>query len=293
VVHLGSSPSDNYLFRLCTKIHIKVDLLKLYLDMDKVAEIITAVATIAAVVVAMRTINAKRVDDRRTDRLNRINQQLSQLYGKLSILYETGMRDWCSFIEQHGNDSKMFAREFVQFFPSGENINESTPAPPTAEQLKAYRRWLKTLFMKTNEKMLEVIYANADLVIGKSMPQVLILFAQHVSSMRLLQVTLEEEERKGESGSESAILNDLREYVKLMAPYPGDTGYYIGACFEVLKEEQERLLSTHETPLTEKEIAQKIEAVQQSKAEFWNKRGVDIRAKRASSSAASSNATFG
>lgn len=88
-----------------------------------IAEIATASATIAAVVVAIRTIQAKRVDDRRTDRLNRINQQLSQLYGKLSILYETGMRDWCSFIEQHGNDSKMYAREFVQFFPSGENVD--------------------------------------------------------------------------------------------------------------------------------------------------------------------------
>jgi len=41
------------------------------------AEIVTAGATIAAVVVAIRTIQAKRVDDRRTDRLNRINQQLS------------------------------------------------------------------------------------------------------------------------------------------------------------------------------------------------------------------------
>lgn len=255
------------------------------------AEIVTAGATIAAVVVAIRTIQAKRVDDRRTDRLNRINQQLSQLYGKLSILYETGMRDWCSFIEQHGNDSKMYAREFVQFFPSGENIDD-LPSP-TAEQLKAYRKWLKTLFTITNEKMLEVIYANADLVIGKRMPPVLVLFAQHVSSMRLLQVTLDEEEHRAESGSKSAILNDWREYVKLMAPYPGNTGFYIGACFEVLKEEQERLLSTLETPLTEMEIAQKIEAVQRKSAEFWNERGVGIRAERATSSATSPNLTSG
>lgn len=264
-------------------------MLAIYFTMDNIwgsiAEMVTAVATIAAVVVAIRTIKAKRVDDRRTDILNRINQQLSQLYGKLSILYETGMRDWCSFIEQHGNDSKMFTREFVQFFPSGENVDELTkkfdPTPPTAEQLKNYRKWLKTLFAKTNEKMLEVIYANADLVIGKNMPQVLILFAQHVSSMRLLQVTLEEEGHKEELGSQSAILDDWREYVKLMAPYPDDTGYYIGACFEVLKEEQERLLSTHETPLTEMGIAQKIEAIKQDRANYWNKRGVEIRAERA------------
>jgi hypothetical protein len=245
------------------------------------AEIATAGATIAAVWVAIRTIQAKRVDDRRTDRLNRINQQLSLLYGKLSILYETGTRDWCSFIEQHGNDSKLYPREFVDFFPSGDNVNELPP--PTAEQLRAYRKWLKTLFAITNEKMLEVIYSNADLVIGKRMPPVLVLFAQHVSSMRLLQVTLEEEEHIVESGSKSAILDDWREYVKLMAPYPGDTGFYIGACFEVLKEEQERLLSTYDTPLTEMEIAQKIEAVQRESTKFWNERGVTIRAERAAS----------
>lgn len=243
-----------------------------------VAEIFTAGATIAAVGVAIHTIWAKRADDRRADRLNRINQQLSQLYGKLSILYEIGMRDWCSFIEQHGNDSKIFAREFVRFFPNGEN--EDDLPPPTAEQLKAYRRWLKTLFTKTNEKMLEVIYANADLVIGKNMPRVLILFAQHVSSMRLLQVTLEEEEDKIKAGLESAILDDWREYVKLMAPYPDDTGYYIGACFEVLKEEQEKLLSTHEAPLTEMEIARRIEVAQQNNVEGWNKREIEVRAVR-------------
>lgn len=247
---------------------------------DNIGDIGTAVATIAAVATAIRAIEAKRIDDRRADRLNRVNQQLNQLYGKLSILYETGMRDWCSFIEQHGNDSKIFGREFVQFFPD-ERKKDNLPSP-NAEQLKAYRKWLKTLFMKTNEKMSEVIYTNADLVIGGSMPPVLILFAQHVASMRLLQVTLEEEERKEQSwfGGKSAILHDWREYVKLIAPYPEDTGHYIGACFEVLKEEQERILSSHKCPLTEKEIAKKISIAQRNRANHWNKRGVEVRTAR-------------
>jgi hypothetical protein len=259
-------------------------------NIAEIAGIVTALATAGAVYVAKKTIDAKREDDRRTARLNRINQQLSQLYGKLSILYEIGMRDWCSFIEQHGNDSKMHAREFVQFFPRVENNDglptNLDPLPPNAEQLKAYRKWLKTLFTKTNEKMLEVIYTNADLVIGKNMPPVLILFAQHVSSMRLLQVTLEEEELKVASGSKSTILDDWKEYVKLMAPYPGDTGFYIGACFEVLKEEQEMLLSTSKIPFSEMEIAERIEKAQRNRAEFWNSREVLIKAERAKLSVA-------
>ncbi|MBW3130012.1 hypothetical protein [Hymenobacter profundi] len=250
-------------------------------DWGTIAEVITAVATMAAVLVAISTIWEKREDDRRANRLNRINQQLSQFYGKLFILYETGMRNWCSFIEQHGNDSKIRPREFVRFFPDTEN--EDSLPPPTAEQLKVYRRWLTTLFIKTNEKMLEVIYANADLVIGKNRPDVLIHFAQHVASMRLLQITLEEEERKEKSGAKSKILNDWREYVKIIAPYPDNIGHYIVACFEVLKGEQEKLLSTPEPPLTEVQIAQEIKKVQDGKAEYWNKEELIVRAARAQS----------
>lgn len=247
------------------------------------AEIITAIATVLALVVASLAIRAKRRDDRRADRLHRVNRQLSEFYGKLSILYEAGMRDWCSFIAQQGNDSKNLGREFVRFFPFEEKEEEPitafNPSPPTAEQLKAYRKWLKTLFMKTNERMLDVIYANADLVIGKSMPPVLILFAEHVASLRLLQLTLDEEELKEQRGSKSFLLDDWREYVKLMAPYPGDIGYYIGASFEVLKEQQERLLSTHGTPLTEKQIARKIKLLQWKKESYWCKKEFEVRTK--------------
>ncbi len=245
------------------------------------ADGITAAAAVLALMAGFWAIKAKRRDDRRADRLNRVNRQLSDFYGKLSILYEAGMRDWCSFIIQYGNDSKILGREFVRFFPfeekEDEPITRFNPEAPNAEQLKAYRKWLRTLFLKTNERMLEVIYANADLIIGKSMPPVLILFAEHVASVRLMQLTLEEEEHKEALGSKSTMLDDWRAYVNLMAPYPGDIGYYIGASFEILKAEQERLLSTHDKPLTEKVIADKIKLSMWEKESYWGRREYEAR----------------
>lgn len=229
------------------------------INLGNTAEIATALATVAAVIVASKAIQAKRRDDRRADRLNRINRQLSDLYGKLLSLSEAGMRNWYAFLSQYSNDDRGLGREFMRFFPykerEDEPITKFNPEPPDAKQLEAYRKWLRILFIKTNEGMLEVIYANADLVVGKTMPDAFIVFAEHVASLRLLLIKLEEEEKK----AESAFLNDWNEYVKLMSRHPsGDLGLYIYAAFEVLKEEQERLLSTHDDPLTEKELANKI-----------------------------------
>jgi hypothetical protein len=243
-------------------------------DWGNVAEITTAVATVCAVAVAISTIIAKRRDDRRADRLTRINRQLSEFYGKLSILYEAGMSDWLSFVSQHGNDSQHLGKHFRRFFPyeikESEPITQFNPPPPTAEQLAAYRKWLRTLFMKTNERMLEVIYSNVDLVVGKTMPQVFVIFASHVASLRLLLLALEEEERIVATRGKSTILDDWQQYVKLMSEHPGGRlGFYLNAAFEVLKEEQERLLSTDDEPLTEIQIAENIRVAVNAEAQKW------------------------
>jgi hypothetical protein len=225
-------------------------------------------------VVAIATIIAKRKDDRRADRLLRINRQLSEFYGKLSILYEAGMSDWLSFVYQHGNDSQQLSKHFRRFFPyevkESEPITRFNPPPPTAEQLTAYRKWLRTLFMRTNERMLEVIYANVDLVVGRKMPQVLVTFASHVASLRLLLLTLDEEERLVAEGGASALLSDWTQYVSLMSEHPGGRlGFYLNAAFEVLKQEQEKLLSTLEEPLTEVQIAEEIRKAVNKEAQKW------------------------
>jgi hypothetical protein len=247
------------------------------------AEVVTAIATLFAVVIAGLAIWAKRRDDRRADRLSRINRQLSELYGKLESLNAAGQRNWYSFVSQHSNDLKTLGREFMRFFPyevkEVEPITRFNPAPPDAGQLKAYRKWLKTLFMETNEEMLKAIIANADLVVGKEMPQVLIDFAEHVATLRLLLLKLDEEERLEEkSSTKSSLLANWEEHVTV-APHPAGLGNYISAAYEVLKEEQERLLSTHGQPFTEKEIADKIKARQWEKEDSWCKKEHEARKK--------------
>jgi hypothetical protein len=243
---------------------------------------ISAIAAILGLCVATATIITKRQGDRRADRLSRINRQLSQLYGKLAILDEAGGRNWLAFVSKHGNDLEVLGREFMRFFPYKEKADEPitffNPPAPNAEQLKAYRTWLKSLFMKTNEAMLEVIYNNADLVVGQKMPQVFVSFAEHVESLRLLLMKIKEEEKLEEEGLKSDFLSNWQEYADLMAPHPsGSLGYYISASYEVLKEAQETLLSTNSTPPTEKELADRIEQVQWEKADYWCKREYEIR----------------
>lgn len=248
-------------------------------DWGNNAEIATAIATVSAVIVASIAIRAKRRDDRRADRLDRVNRQLSQLYGKLFILHESGARNWHSFISQHGNDAKELDREFMRFFPfkqlEEEPITVFNPVPPNAKQLKAYREWLKTLFIKTNEEMLQVIYDNADLVVGEKMQSIFVVFAEHVASLKILLLRLEEEEKQ----QASTFLDDWEQYVKLTAAYPSSMNYYINASFEVLKKAQERLLSTHSSPFTEKELANKIEQRQWEISDYWCKREHEVRAR--------------
>jgi len=129
--------------------------------------------------------------------------------------------------------------------------------------------------MKTNEEMLLVIYDNADLVVGGKMQSIFVVFAEHVASLRILLLRLEEEEKQ----PVSTFLDDWEQYVEFISAYPSSMNHYISASFEVLKKAQEKLLSTHSKPLTEKELANKIEQRQWEMSDYWCKREHEVRAR--------------
>jgi hypothetical protein len=108
--------------------------------------------------------------------------------------------------------------------------------------------------MKTNEDMQKVILDNADLVVGKEMPVVLADFTEHVASLKILSIRCAEEEKL----SNNEFLDNWQNYTKIMTIHPSDLIHYVNAGFEVLKEEQERLLSTSGMPLTEEDIESAI-----------------------------------
>jgi hypothetical protein len=112
--------------------------------------------------VATYTMNLRLA--RRKDRLERINRQLSELYGPLNALNMAAMRAWTELQQRHalwGTD--------VYFTEA-----EADAMPPfTATAAETWRLWMTHVFMPLNRRMVEIVVNHADLLIEKNIPQCL------------------------------------------------------------------------------------------------------------------------
>jgi len=106
--------------------------------------------------------------DRRRDRLARLDRQLAELYGPLLALVSTGNSAWAAFRSRHR--------------PGGWYWSETDP--PSAEDVAAWRLWMRIVFMPTNERIVEVVTQHADLLIESEMPQCLLDACAHVAAYR-------------------------------------------------------------------------------------------------------------
>jgi hypothetical protein len=187
---------------------------------------------------------AKRRDDKRATKLTRLNKQVSDLYGPLYALYETGERNWFAFIEIYSQDP-MPVPLFRRFFPSE---GREVPAPDR-EALKAFRRYMKTMFMPTNVAMEECIVNNAELLVGKTIPDPLIQLCVHVASNKPVLDRWKTKE-----------FDDLDH--KDHQPTVQHPGFavrnHIRAAFHVLKEEQEKVINDPEHDPNEDDLEKKI-----------------------------------
>lgn len=186
----------------------------------------------------------KRKEDKRTSKLNRLNQQLSDLYGPLYAHYETGEKNWFDFIGKYSNDP-MPVVEFKRFFQEERVFPE-----PNEEQLKAYRLYMKTIFMPTNIAMEEVIVNKAELLVGKTMPDCLLKLCVHIASNKPLM------EKWNEEGfDESSVENHKSGFA-----HPGfEVREYIQASFSVLKEEQELIINRIKEDINEQDLEERID----------------------------------
>lgn len=173
-------------------------------------------ATVALLSIAVTSIltliqlRRKRRDDTRSLLLTRLDNQLSKLYGPLHAWYETGNVNQANFKRRHKD-----------------NFSFANPD---------YRRWLESIFMRTNRQLESLIVQHADLIVGEGMPQSFLQFCAHVATLEIA-VKL-----SNDNGSE-ANYAELDEMMK-DAPHPRrDMRAYIEASFEVLKQVQSRLLS--------------------------------------------------
>jgi len=149
----------------------------------------------------------------RSERLERVNRQLSSLYGPLFAMAHASQMAWDAF-------RKKYRPNHILYFDASEPITE--------DDLKAWRLWMETVFMPNNLQMYELITSKADLLIESEMPSCLLEFCAHVTAYKAV--------------IKKWSQNDFTEHLSYVS-YPGPALLvYTKESFQRLKAEQTRLM---------------------------------------------------
>jgi hypothetical protein len=105
----------------------------------------------------------------RKDRLERVDRQLSELYGPLLALVSAGNSSWAAFRSRYRPESRFFWDD---------------AEPPTTAEAEAWRLWMTEVFMPINERIVDVITDHADLLVEPEMPPCLLAACAHVAAYR-------------------------------------------------------------------------------------------------------------
>jgi hypothetical protein len=152
--------------------------------------------------------------NRRNGQLNRIDRQLSYLYGPLLAISGANRRAYQTLLAMHRGGAE-------KFFDPG------LPDPSEAE-LQLWRLWVESVFQPGNKRMYEIIVEHADLLVDDGMPAVLLEFCAHVSSW---DVTIQR-----------WAAGDFATYWAGV-PHPGESlEQYVQETFQDIKSQQEELL---------------------------------------------------
>lgn len=153
---------------------------------------------------------------RRKDHLDRVNRQLSELYGPLYALSEAADRAWRKFVARYGS---VWA----------------APVRATPEQAAVWRLWMATVFMPLNRQMVETVVSHADLLREDTIPECLKELCAHVACYEPIVSRWQEE------GFASV---DVDDHVSIAGDFPRTAlDIYLRGSFESLKLEQGRLLA--------------------------------------------------
>ena len=159
---------------------------------------------------ADKNAESDRERQQRAARLERVNRQLSELYGPLLAISLAGTSAWKSF----GN---MYMR------PDVWSMADATP-----DELARFRLWMQVVQMPLNERLVEVITTKADLLEGDDVPQVLLDLCAHVFSYKGVMARW--------------ALDDFSRHFTALK-FPGaELNGYATTNYRALKEEQQRLI---------------------------------------------------
>ncbi|MEP7342421.1 MAG: hypothetical protein ABI977_32135 [Acidobacteriota bacterium] len=148
---------------------------------------------------------------KRKERLELVNQRISQFYGPLYVISRAGAIAHRALLDKYG-------REW-SFLRKG--------SPLTEEELKEWRVWVQNVFMPINEVCERLILENAYLIREERMPECLLDFVTHVSSYKAVIKKWQE--------------NDFSEHKPLIV-YPPELLGYAEKSYSELKAEQLKLI---------------------------------------------------
>jgi hypothetical protein len=172
--------------------------------------VLTATVTVALAVLGFigTYVNNVRLSQRQA-RLDRVNRQLSELYGPLLAI--------------RGASTEAF-EHFRQKYWS---TRDYTIGNASEEDLAVWRLWMKTVFIPGNRRLYELIQSKADLLLENDMPPVLLVFCAHALGYEVVL-------RRWEAG-------DFSDHASVSV-FPVAFDDYVKRSFAALKEEQSRLL---------------------------------------------------
>jgi hypothetical protein len=181
------------------------------------------ILTLVGVLVAASGYLIKHASDlrlaQRNDRLERINRQLSGLYGPLLALTRSTEESWAAFRRRYR--------------PGGGSFWRGEP-PPTKEDVLIWRHWITTVFMPANERITQLVTEHADLIEEHEMPECLLALCAHVAGYQAIIKQWESDE-----------VSLLREDNISLVNFPGqELAEYASTRFGRLKAEQGRLLGS-------------------------------------------------
>ena len=148
----------------------------------------------------------------RKDRLDRVNRQLSELYGPLLALTGATASAWAEFRNRYRPDCAYWSQD----------------PPPTPEEQEAWRNWITVIFMPLNRRMMEVVVTKADLLDETDMPGCFLELCAHVASYEPIL-----------KGWERKDFAENTPFLPFPRPYLAE---YVSKSFTRLKERQNALL---------------------------------------------------
>jgi hypothetical protein len=104
------------------------------------------------------------VNDNRKAKLDFVNAQIEKLYGPLLAANHAGNAIWDLFGNSHWRHARNPKDKSRVYFNDRD--------PPTVDEVRLWRQWMRTVFQPLNVKMEEAIIANSHLVIGDTIPPV-------------------------------------------------------------------------------------------------------------------------